>query len=79
MPLSTGTLQFNFFHNFFGINSQIETVTSRRPYKRSVTPRHFGPGEGRVVRFYGRWLDPTGLPKDVRTLEIRYTHQIPSK
>jgi hypothetical protein len=49
----------------------METVTSRRPYKRSGATRKFEPGEGRVVRFYGRWVDPSGIAKDIRTLEIR--------
>ena len=46
-------------------------MTARRPYKRSVTPRHFEPGEGRVLRFYGRWIDSSGPAKDVRNLEVR--------
>jgi hypothetical protein len=51
-------------------------VTARRPYRRCATPRHFAPGEGRVLRFYGRWIDDTGFAKEVRTLEVRWVVQL---
>jgi hypothetical protein len=40
----------------------------RERQKNRKTDRHI---EGRVLRFYGRWVDPSGITKDVRTLEIR--------
>lgn len=39
---------------------KMEEVVPRRPYKRPVTPKHFEPGQGKVLRFFGRWIDDQG-------------------
>ena len=52
---------------------QIETVTAKRPYRRPVTPRNFQSGEGKVLRFYGRWEDNIGgVANELRKLIVRY-------
>ena len=50
----------------------MEAVTPRRPYKRPVTPRHFEPGTGKVLRFFGRWIDEQGPSTEVRKLVVRF-------
>ena len=47
-------------------------MTARRPYKRPETPRRFEPGEGKVLRFFGRWEDEYGSNKEVRNLVVRF-------
>ena len=50
----------------------MEAVTPKRPYRRPATPRNFGPSEGKVLRFFGRWEDTLGMTKENRTLVVRY-------
>ena len=50
----------------------METVTPKRPYRRPATPRNFQPGEGKVLRFFGRWEDKVGMTKELRKLVVRY-------
>jgi len=47
-------------------------VRAKRPYKRSAAAKTFDPGEGKVLRFYGRWTDATGSAADPRHLEVRW-------
>ncbi len=51
---------------------QIDAVTPRRPYKRPNTPRSFDSYEGKVLRFFGRWVDEVGQIKEIRTLVVRF-------
>ena len=48
----------------------MEAVEPRRPYKRPTTPRSFHPGEGKVLRFYGRWVDEQGPSKEFRKFVV---------
>ena len=50
----------------------MEAVEPRRPYKRPTTPRSFHPGEGKVLRFYGRWVDEQGPSKEFRKFVVRF-------
>ena len=50
----------------------MEAVAPRRPYKRPVTPRTFLPQEGKVLRFYGRWVDEQGPSKEIRNFVVRF-------
>ena len=35
-----------------------------RPYKRPATARQFQPGEPKVLRFFGRWVDTKAHSKE---------------
>ena len=50
----------------------MEAVAPRRPYKRPTTPRSFHPGQGKVLRFYGRWVDEQGPSKEFRNFVVRF-------
>ena len=36
---------------------QVESVKPLRPYKRPATARQFKPGDPKVLRFFGKWVD----------------------
>ena len=36
---------------------QVESVQPLRPYKRPATARQFKPGDPKVLRFFGKWVD----------------------
>ena len=35
----------------------MESVQPLRPYKRPATARQFKPGDPKVLRFFGKWVD----------------------
>ena len=35
----------------------MESVQPLRPYKRPATARQFKPGDPKVLRFFGKWID----------------------
>ena len=57
----------------------MEAVEPRRPYKRPTTPRSFHPGEGKVLRFYGRWVDEQGPSKEFRKFVVRFHLEVNEK
>lgn len=58
--------------NYSQFRAKMEAVEPKRPYKRPMTPRQFEPGQGKVLRFYGKWIDEQGPQQEVRKLVVRF-------
>ena len=44
----------------------MESVQPLRPYKRPATARQFKPGDPKVLRFFGKWVDTKASKEGIR-------------
>ncbi|XP_059082013.1 EF-hand domain-containing family member C2-like isoform X1 [Tigriopus californicus] len=58
------------FDVFKNMREKIETVKPLRPYKRLPLPKEFGPLEGKVLRFFGKWEDKNDSVGEIRHFSI---------
>ena len=56
----------------------MESVQPLRPYKRPATARQFKPGDPKVLRFFGKWVD-TKASKEGTKIRFMMIHSYKAK